>query len=101
MGVHAVRDGRKAGRGLGAGDGSIHDERAASKSSRQPILTMHDKTWRLFPVLPMLVFVALTVALARAQELPSTDPAAALSEALSAACRQNEQQFLRFLTADN
>jgi hypothetical protein len=49
----------------------------------------------------MLLFVALTVAPARAQELPGTDPAAALSEALSAACRQNEQQFLRFLTADN
>lgn len=35
------------------------------------------------------------------QEVRETDPSVALGEALSAACRQNETQFVRFLTTDN
>jgi hypothetical protein len=38
---------------------------------------------------------------ARAQDGHETDPAAALSSALTAACRGNETQFANYLTADN
>jgi type II secretory pathway pseudopilin PulG len=38
---------------------------------------------------------------AQAQEVHESDPAAALSAALGAACRGNETQFANYLTADN
>jgi hypothetical protein len=38
---------------------------------------------------------------AQAQETQEVDPAAALASALIAACRQNETQFARYLTAEN
>jgi len=44
--------------------------------------------------------LALGVA-ARPQEAQEVNPAAALASALLAACRQNEAQFARYLTADN
>ncbi len=43
----------------------------------------------------------LPCAPARAQDGHETDPAAALSSALTAACRGNETQFANYLTADN
>jgi len=51
------------------------------------------------------VLVALAALLApfgaRAQQIPQPKPAEALAEALVAACRQDETQFARFLTAEN
>lgn len=48
-------------------------------------------------------FCAMTLApgLARAQDGHETDPAAALSSALAAACRANQTQFAVYLTADS
>ena len=58
---------------------------------------------RIFLVAPAaLVFFALIAAqTARAQEAAESDPVAALSEALAAACRANEMQFAAYLTAAN
>lgn len=56
-------------------------------------------------LLAILTAVAVTTLatpfLARAQEGRETDPAAALSSALAAACRANQAQFANYLTADN
>jgi len=50
----------------------------------------------------IVVLWALSCAVnARAQEGRETDPAAALSAALSAACRASQAQFANYLTADN
>jgi hypothetical protein len=52
--------------------------------------------------LSALVFVALFCAAgALAQDGKESDPAAALTAALTAACRANETQFANYLTADN
>lgn len=49
-----------------------------------------------------LAWVAFfTLATLHAQQAPETVPEAALREALTAACRQSEEQFARYLTADN
>ncbi len=48
-----------------------------------------------------VIALLLVPVVARAQEASAAGPAAALSEALGAACRQNEAQFARYLTADN
>lgn len=52
--------------------------------------------------LSAVVFVALFfAAVASAQDGKESDPAAALTSALTAACRANETQFANYLTADN
>ena len=50
---------------------------------------------------PFILLLALAGTPARAQEIQQNNPAVTLSEALSAACRQNESQFVRYLTAEN
>jgi type II secretory pathway pseudopilin PulG len=47
----------------------------------------------------VLAFMATTPA--HAQEARDSEPAAALSAALAAACRANQDQFAKYLTADN
>lgn len=50
----------------------------------------------------MAIVLALVAAMpARAQEARDSEPAAALSAALAAACRSNADQFAKYLTADN
>jgi hypothetical protein len=58
---------------------------------------------RLAPLqLALLLAVALFLSLAaQAQEGREADPAAALTSALIAACRQDETQFSRYLTGEN
>ncbi len=56
---------------------------------------------RNFLTAPFLMVLALAGTPARAQEIQQNNPAVTLSEALSAACRQNESQFVRYLTAEN
>jgi len=48
-----------------------------------------------------IVCTLVSCASARAQDGRETDPASALSSALTAACRGNETQFANYLTADN
>jgi hypothetical protein len=48
-----------------------------------------------------LTFLSLTVCVTRAQETGQPDSAAALSDALVAACKANESQFATFLAGDN
>lgn len=63
------------------------------------------KTDRLKPVLPWLVIILLftfSVTAVQAQQQPmATPPETALSDALSAACRQDSATFANSLTADN
>jgi hypothetical protein len=57
---------------------------------------------RLAPHLILLLVAAIFVSPAtRAQEPQEAEPAAALASALIAACRQNETQFARYLTAES
>jgi type II secretory pathway pseudopilin PulG len=50
----------------------------------------------------MAIVLALVASMpARAQEARDSEPAAALSAALAAACRSNADQFAKYLTADN
>lgn len=49
----------------------------------------------------ILLFGGMACATAQAQEAPPSNPATALSEALGAACRQDEAHFARYLTVDN
>ena len=49
----------------------------------------------------LVLATAASAPSARAQEASSSDPAAALTEALVAACRGNETQFAKYLTAAN
>jgi len=51
--------------------------------------------------LALMTAATLPVQPARAQEGQEVNPAAALSSALVGACRQNETQFARYLTAEN
>jgi hypothetical protein len=60
---------------------------------------------KLFTVVPVLAAIASPAfflhATMAAQESQGPDPAAALSAALSAACRGNDAQFANYLTAEN
>ncbi len=58
---------------------------------------------RLAPLHLVLLFLAAIFVspAARAQEAQEADPVAALTSALIAACRQNETQFARYLTAES
>jgi hypothetical protein len=49
----------------------------------------------------LLLFAVALALPARAQEGQEASPAAALTSALAAACRQNEAQFAHYLTAEN
>ena len=62
-------------------------------------MTRGQKAWGFFVALalwPAIPFLA-----ARAQDGRESDPGAALSAALGAACRANEAQFATYLTAEN
>ena len=52
-------------------------------------------------LLAATLFAATTAMPADAQEAHDTEPAAALSAALAAACRANADAFAKYLTADN
>ncbi len=52
-------------------------------------------------VFPVLALLCVAGAPARAQQSPGNQAAAALAEALGAACRHNEEHFARVLTTDN
>lgn len=56
------------------------------------VLTIAGATWAA---------VSFALATAHAQDSAESDPSTALVSALSAACRANESQFARYLTADN
>ena len=56
---------------------------------------------RLAPLSLLLIAAIFASPAARAQEAQEADPAAALISALIAACRQNETQFARYLTAES
>jgi hypothetical protein len=58
------------------------------------------KRW-IGPAAALLLFATALALPARAQEGQEASPVAALTSALVAACRQNEAQFARYLTAEN
>ncbi len=56
------------------------------------------KRWRITILCPLCL---VAPALARAQATEENSPAAALSSAMAAACRQNQDAFGRYLTSEN